>query len=221
MRFVAIAETVAMNKYVLNFLFLFLSVNTVAQSVGKFDIYTGVGKSTVRDLLSGWYNPDRIDIYGAESYRHIHPVWIAGVNYHASRFVTLGICVARHSYEEAYFNKAAWRQFYSSYDATSICAEIKVVLYEAQLFQIYTGASAGCFHEKGTNIYSEINTSSPNPEKQDYITNLPAIYLNAAGFRFGRKLGAYMELGIGYKGLINGGLSILLGKGNGKMGGFR
>ena len=207
-----------MNKLMLAVVLLLFSLRIFA-APGRFEIYTGVGRTTFEDILSGWYNPDRMDVSGAESYRHIQPVWLAGVDYHTPGNISLGICIARHSFQQAYFNRAAQRQYYSAYDATSICAEMKGVIYKASWLHVYVGVSAGVFHQKGTETYKEINTLNPKSEVKQYNSNLPAFQVTAAGLRLGRVIGGYLELGFGYKGLINGGLSIMPGRWKGK-GGF-
>jgi len=65
-------------------------------------------------------------------------------------------------------------------------------------FQMYSGAGVGVRYRKGTYETTESDTVSKV---------LPAFHLNALGIRFGRKIGFFLEMGIGYKGLLSGGVN--------------
>jgi hypothetical protein len=64
--------------------------------------------------------------------------------------------------------------------------------------QLYSGAGFGVRYRHGTYAASETDTV-------DKV--LPAFHLNALGIRFGRKIGFFLEAGIGYKGLLSGGVN--------------
>ncbi len=66
-------------------------------------------------------------------------------------------------------------------------------------FQMYSGASIGY-----TSQNSDFTTSSNIEDSNDSYFNF---HVNALGFRFGRKLAAFAELGFGYKGVANVGVS--------------
>lgn len=66
-------------------------------------------------------------------------------------------------------------------------------------FQLYSGAGIGARFRKGT--YTSLD------ETETYTKTLPTFHINALGFRFGGKVGFFGELGAGYKGVINLGLS--------------
>ena len=65
-------------------------------------------------------------------------------------------------------------------------------------FQVYSGAGFGIRYRRGTYVTAETRTAS---------RVLPTFHLNALGFRFGRKVGFFLEAGIGYKGMLSGGLN--------------
>lgn len=66
-------------------------------------------------------------------------------------------------------------------------------------FQMYSGASIAY-----TSQASDFTTSSNIKDSNDSYFNFQ---VNALGFRFGRKLAAFAEFGVGYKGVANLGLS--------------
>ncbi|HOW86418.1 MAG TPA: hypothetical protein P5119_11185 [Candidatus Aminicenantes bacterium] len=64
--------------------------------------------------------------------------------------------------------------------------------------QIYSGAGFGVRYRHGT--YETDGSSEVNKF-------LPTFHINAIGVRFGRKVGAFFELGAGYKGVLSAGLN--------------
>lgn len=66
-------------------------------------------------------------------------------------------------------------------------------------FQMYSGASIAY-----TSQYSDFTTSTNIEDESDGYFNF---HVNALGFRFGKSLAAILELGVGYKGVANVGVS--------------
>lgn len=66
-------------------------------------------------------------------------------------------------------------------------------------FQMYSGASIAY-----TSQNADFTTSSNLADKSDSYFNF---HLNAVGFRFGKSLAGFLELGYGYKGIANVGIS--------------
>ena len=69
-------------------------------------------------------------------------------------------------------------------------------------FQMYSGIGVGLIagKERFTSEIEGVNSDSRN-------MSLPGYQLNLAGVRFGKRLGVYLELGYGYKGIMNIGIS--------------
>lgn len=65
-------------------------------------------------------------------------------------------------------------------------------------FQMYSGAGFGVRFRHGTYTTTETETVS---------RVLPTFHLNALGLRFGGKIGFFLEAGVGYKGMLSGGLN--------------
>lgn len=66
-------------------------------------------------------------------------------------------------------------------------------------FQMYSGASIAYTFQN-----SNFTTTSNIKDSKDSYLNF---HVNALGFRFGKKLAAFAEIGIGYKGIANVGIS--------------
>lgn len=64
-------------------------------------------------------------------------------------------------------------------------------------FQMYSGLGFGVRYRRGTYTATETDTVSKV---------LPTFHLNVIGLRFGRKVGFFLEAGVGYKGMLSGGL---------------
>jgi hypothetical protein len=67
--------------------------------------------------------------------------------------------------------------------------------------QMYSGGSFGAVNCKGT-----LNVTSSPPE-QDNNETTPAYQINVFSLRVGKNFGGFLELGFGYNGIINGGIS--------------
>lgn len=75
-------------------------------------------------------------------------------------------------------------------------------------FQLYSGAGVGVRIRRGTYaVAPPIGTQALQPPEEKISKVMPTFHLNALGFRFGRQIGFFAELGVGYKGLFNAGLS--------------
>jgi len=64
-------------------------------------------------------------------------------------------------------------------------------------FQMYSGLGFGVRFRRGTYTAEAADTVSKV---------LPTFHLNVIGLRFGRKVGFFLEAGVGYKGMLSGGL---------------
>ncbi len=66
-------------------------------------------------------------------------------------------------------------------------------------FQLYSGVGFGVRYRRGTYVAGE--------ETDTLNKVLPTFHVNALGLRFGNNVGFFIELGGGYKGALNAGLS--------------
>lgn len=80
-------------------------------------------------------------------------------------------------------------------------AEIDYRWIMGRSFQLYSGLGAGATLKRGT------YTVTGEPESEVTSRVRPTVHLNLLGFRVGGKVGFFAELGAGYKGVINLGLS--------------
>jgi hypothetical protein len=86
----------------------------------------------------------------------------------------------------------------------TVGAELTWVIASEQFFQVYQGLGAGVSFFDEHDTYPDKTTSS--------LTGIRYVgQVTLGGLRFGRALGAYVEIGYGYKGIVNGGLSYQAG----------
>jgi hypothetical protein len=88
--------------------------------------------------------------------------------------------------------------FHNKYSAFSIAPEIDFRYIQREKFTLYSSAAVGL-----TFLSEEVNSSE---EKSNYFD----AHLSLIGLRYGQKLGAFAELGFGFKGIINFGINLKL-----------
>ena len=92
----------------------------------------------------------------------------------------------------------------SNANVTTLAVEVKPIYYNGKLIELYGFAGLGARY------YSEKLTSGENNtygKTDSYPTFLPNTQWTPIGVHVGKKLSGFLELGVGYKGLINGGIS--------------
>ena len=97
----------------------------------------------------------------------------------------------------------------------TIAAELSFSYANRADVRIYSTFGAGAMIKKETDVYDQvyynsgyyngINMYGPNIASTNHVTRLDAYY-SPLGMSFGRRLRGFFELGIGYKGILNGGL---------------
>lgn len=107
---------------------------------------------------------------------------------------------AKGSYDE--FIGSYWDEGKSvnhcKYSAFSIAPEIDFRYLQKEKFHLYSSAALGL-----TFLAEEVNGSEEKRNQGD-------VHLSLIGLRYGQKLGAFAELGFGFKGLINFGINLKL-----------
>lgn len=93
---------------------------------------------------------------------------------------------------------------------TTYAIELYYIYTFRKYFEVYTLIGAGpSFTKTGTTTFTTPNATGAVTNTSD--NNLKAQY-SPIGIRFGGRLGGFLELGVGYKGVINGGISYKLGR---------
>lgn len=186
---------------------LFFPVLVSAQpSKGCWEVFVSQGRRTPTDILASLYNSERtfVEI-------HKYPVYIAGFKYYFSKTLAAGITVAQHSFAHSYNNIYGGYHHSENYDAVSICPELKVVYYQMRFLQTYGAVATGAFLVKGSRMDSFYMNPKPSRFQSLNGTTL-AFHITPLGIKAGGKLSAFAEVGIGFRGLYNMGVTYTWGK---------
>jgi hypothetical protein len=184
-----------MKKSITLICLVFISLSSFAQEKGTNDLSFGVGfetsnefLNTVEDIISGVsYSNTTVTPAFSLTYKiAIKNKWFV---YADGAYQTVSEDVVENNLttgdvSHRYFTVG----FGSSYHYIS-----------KNWFQMYSGVSIAY-----TSQNSDFTTSSNIEDKNDSFFNF---HVSALGFRFGNALGVFAELGVGYKGVANVGLS--------------
>jgi hypothetical protein len=170
-----------------------------AQDIGKSELNAGVGmmasENTFSDLglllISALFNePQDVKVIGA--------AWSVTYKYHVSERLAVGGSSVFNTHSDQWipylFDDNRWR-------GRSLTTAGEATLYWVKRpgFQLY-GSLGGGFFVKRSRFY-ELQTK----------TKLGLTFqASPVGLRIGNKAGIFMEMGFGYKGVLNGGMSVRL-----------
>jgi hypothetical protein len=114
-------------------------------------------------------------------------------------WANLGVSIGYQKYQEEFEYKHILSGSYQRNSSLFTAAiESKIVVRERGILQYYQILGVGYFH-------LDRNYNSPTPydkEQSGYAT----FQYTPLGIRIGKTIGGFIELGIGYKGILNGGL---------------
>jgi len=123
-------------------------------------------------------------------------------NYALSKIVHLGgAFVYENITEDVMVSKEKKGEF--KRDFYTIAAEGRFSYLNASFFQMYSGVGAGVTFNTDKFISTD---GSENSDSQTHFN----FQINLLGLRVGNAFGAYAELGYGYKGIVNAGISVRL-----------
>jgi hypothetical protein len=125
-----------------------------------------------------------------------------GYRYHLTKGIHLGIDAAYQKINEDVKNQEELiGKLKREYFTLSAISNFSYINKPA--FQMYSTLSLG--YIQGNGYYTPIEG-----EKDSESTGLFGFQVNALGFRFGQNIGGFVEIGYGYKGILNFGLSVKL-----------
>lgn len=118
-----------------------------------------------------------------------------------------GVSSERGQYADKHNTSVISRTYSES--VTTIAPEVYYIYFFRKYLEVYTllGIGPGFFTTTTTTNATPYSSEAINTEKHDALR----LQYTPIGIRIGGRLGGFAELGIGYKGLINAGLSFKLG----------
>ncbi len=196
-----------MNVFQSTSLALFIACSPLAlmaqQRAGDQDISLSYGIVSGTDIVRGISGKGRPDLDHTEYDVQTSNTGniFATYRYSLMSRLSLGVTAGIESFTyDAYHNELMVTSYEASHKATvaTLAFEAKPVYFNGNLIQLYGLAGVGgrYYHETSSN---GTNTYPP-----------PTIFVNTQwtpiGVSVGHALSGYMELGVGYKGLISGGI---------------
>ncbi|OJV18719.1 MAG: hypothetical protein BGO21_24295 [Dyadobacter sp. 50-39] len=176
--------------------FIFYSAaRAQGQDKGKGELNATVGIYPVEDVVTITFQALFDDLFGIHEHQHAsRPVGFITYKYHVSERFALGGATGYNSDSKSWdhYNTDGWRQ-------RAMTSAMEGTMYWAKRpgFNFYSTAGAGFFFRERSYYGTQKKTDAG-----------PAIYLAPVGLRFGKDLGCFLEMGYGYKGILNAGLSM-------------
>lgn len=194
------------------FLFIFYSAFIFSQSQGTSELNISLGVATVEDFRSATTDAATslvTSVITGEKLTHKDGSSQMAFTLHYSYAIKdrwmLGTSLAYQNIKGNLFLDGE-KSGYSHSAVYSLGVESNYRYISKPKFQMYSGLGAGYAFGKTTfKLGDELEFKNTNKDtsKINYMT----YHLTALGFRVGKKLAVFAELGVGYKGIINGGMS--------------
>lgn len=183
---------------------LFLLISTIASGQGKgtYDLGAGIGYYSSNDF---WDDTSNLVVTGTSAGHtafknaSMTPViYLSFKNAIKDKWLLYADGIYQRSKEDVLVNDVKVGDVSTDYITFGLGTEYHYIVKD--WFQMYSGASVGY-----TLQYSDFTGSSDDFEKSnDGYFNF---HVNALGFRAGKALAATLEIGVGYKGVANLGVS--------------
>ena len=184
-----------------------MTLNSSAQvkhesSYLKNEIYGAYGAASAQEIASFFDNmlafPISFFLLSAESHSPVGPVMI-GYRHYLNKNISIGIMGSYTAYKTDYRYTLKDSVIGTTDDKFyTVMARGDINYVNDNYFQMYSGLSVGLTNFK-TN-YADSTSGSIS-------TNHLAYQVNLVGVRVGKNFGAFLELGFGYNGIFNGGIS--------------
>lgn len=162
---------------------------SLSYGVGSIDQVTDILTDVLTIVLTlGTFAKDQVDYTG-----------LPFASYHYAPNSRLGFGIAVGGYRATGVLTVAGEEQGAFEETNTIAAvELDYRWVMSRSFQLYSGVGVGVRFRKGSYV---------TEGSESLTATLPTFHLNALGLRFGRKVGLFLELGAGYKGMVLGGLS--------------
>lgn len=172
----------------------------------KFIVYAGTGRYVPYDYYAH-HDPSHTRS-GPNDYKRIKIVYALDILYRVSRSVEMGVSVAQHGFEESYYSYQYNTQTQNAYSTYSLCGTGRFFYHNRRFFQAYANASGGLFLEYRKTMEVDVATGKATPRLINPPYKSLSLYISPVGVRVGNKYAGFAEVGLGYRGLINGGFSM-------------
>ena len=185
-----------------------ITLNSTAQvnherNYSKNEIYGSYGAASAQEIASFFDNmlafPISFFLLSAESHSPVGPIMV-GYRHYLNKQISIGIMGSYTAYKTDYrytLKDSVIGTTDDKFYTVMVRGDYNFV--NADYFQMYSGLSVGLTNFKSN--YADSTSSS------GVSTTHLAYQVNVVGVRFGKNFGAFIELGFGYNGIFNGGIS--------------
>src|ERR1035437_714139 len=129
----------------------------------------------------------------------------ATYRYYVNNRIGLGVALGTQSMIYDWTNDNSGSHYTQKISMVTTGAEIKCLFADSRYFQFYELLAFAATYRN--EIYNNALPSVIMTPQTGFLWNMQ---WSPIGFRFGNSFGGFLELGIGYKGLINGGISYMM-----------
>lgn len=140
---------------------------------------------------------------GSHDFKNFKSTGSLGIDYYrsVSDHIKLGAALIYEQISRDYYFEKKFRgKIEANY--ITIMPQVKFLYITKPAFELYSSLAAGASLR-----YEEFQPSKSGVKKDDASDIFFAFQANLLGIRVGKKLGGFVELGLGNKGIINGGIS--------------
>ncbi|QIL41884.1 hypothetical protein G7074_23020 [Pedobacter sp. HDW13] len=166
----------------------------------KFEIYGAYGLGSAQEIIDGLSDMGTSLITGgnaSSTTSHGFGPIIVGANYYLTARLTAGVLYSNTSSKSTVSaGSTAGSDYKNTYNVFMARTDYR---YVNKTIQLYSGISLGASIAK---TKPENGNSTNTASSTDF-----AYQVNALGIRAGKNIGAFAELGFGYNGIINVGIS--------------
>ena len=199
---IIIMKTTSIIKVIIIVLFLWNSNTVSAQDKGTSGFSVGFGGATSNSFLNTTTNIFSSILSNNIDYRDGKAI---GVFYIKGEYALIDKLMLGYTYglesikDDVYLNNVKKGKLTTKYNTISLDLDYHYISKEK--FQMYSGFGLAYTFESAK--YKGEVISSVGNGKDKYFN----FQINALGFRYGKNFGVFAELGYGYKGILNLGLS--------------
>jgi len=172
---------------------IFLGFYTTTNAQSKSQIYGGYGTGTAMQLFGDLADAFFSELTNDPTESGSSGVFFAGYRTHVSERFEVGGLVTFENYRSESVNRTTNETVKEHIPIVGIMAEGKYNYLQRHKWKLYSAAMAGV----GIGASSEGNVGF-------------AFHVDAIGFSYGNKVSPFLNLGLGFKGLVNVGVQISL-----------
>jgi len=185
--------------------------NAIAAGLNELSVSVGIRSNyrmqPLQDGFNTWQNQSG-EAYNRENIKDAGAYFLSFLRPMTPKF-SLGITTGIEQESGTFSDEGAQHSGTYRKRNLTVAMEARYCYYEREKLRMYASAGLG-FHAfmQATEFRVIQNGFTYAIESNEQLGGGPAYHINAFGARYGGKAGVFLEAGYGYKGMLNGGLSV-------------